>query len=81
MDAQTLARDFRGRITFMGGIDTQHLLVSGIPEQVTQDVRRIRDLLGPRLIVSPSHEAVLANVPPENLEALSAAALEDRRIY
>jgi uroporphyrinogen decarboxylase len=76
MDAETLARDFKGRIAFMGGIDTQQLLVKGAPEDVKADVRRVRRLLGPRLIVSPSHEALLPNVPPRNLEAMAAAALE-----
>ncbi|MFP4028113.1 MAG: uroporphyrinogen decarboxylase family protein [Candidatus Brocadiia bacterium] len=76
MSAQTLARDFGGRIAFMGGIDTQELLVNATPEEVKEDVRRVKDLLGPRLIVSPSHEAVLPNVPPANLEAMAEAARE-----
>lgn len=76
MDAETLARDFKGRIAFMGGVDTQRLLVNGTPEDVKADVRRLKNLLGPRLIVSPSHEALLPNVPPRNLEAMAEAALE-----
>jgi len=76
MDADTLARDFKGRIAFLGAIDTQQLLDHGTPEEVTADVRRVKALLGPRLIVSPSHEAILPNVPPENVAALAAAALE-----
>jgi uroporphyrinogen decarboxylase len=76
MDAATLARDFRGRIAFLGGIDTQQLLVHGTPEEVKADVRRVKELLGPALIVSPSHEALLPNVPPENVLAMAEAALE-----
>lgn len=76
MDAVTLARDFKGRIAFLGGIDTQYLLVHGTPEDIRAEVRRVRDLLGPRLIVSPSHEAILPNVPPENVEAMAQAAAE-----
>jgi uroporphyrinogen decarboxylase len=76
MDAETLAREFRGRIAFMGGIDTQKLLTNGTPEQVKADVLRVKKLLGPNLIVSPSHEAILPNVPPQNVEALIQAALE-----
>ena len=76
MDAETLARDFKGRIAFMGGIDTQQLLVHATPDEVKADVRRIKGLLGPRLIVSPSHEGLLPNVPPRNLEAMAVAALE-----
>ncbi len=76
MSAEELARDFKGRVTFMGGIDTQRLLVRGTPAEVAADVRRVKVLLGPRLIVSPSHEALLPNVPPENVEAMARAATE-----
>ena len=74
MDAETLSKDFKGRITFMGGIDTQELLPNATPEAVAAEVRRVKALLGPNLIVSPSHEAILANVPPENIEAMATAA-------
>jgi uroporphyrinogen decarboxylase len=76
MDAETLARDFGGRIAFMGGIDTQDLLVNGSPEDIAADVRRVRSLLSPRLIVSPSHEAILPNVPPANIEAMARAVID-----
>jgi uroporphyrinogen decarboxylase len=74
MDAETLARDFKGRIAFMGGIDAQHLMTNGTPEQIRAEVRRLQAILGPNLIVSPSHEAILPNVPPANVEALCQAA-------
>ena len=73
MDAETLARDFGGKITFMGGIDTQELLVHGTPDDVRAEVARVKAVLGPRLIISPSHEAILPNVPPANIEAMATA--------
>lgn len=76
MDADTLARDFKGRIAFMGGIDAQNLLTHGTPEQVKAEVRRVKAILGNNLIISPSHEAILPNVPPANIEAMAQAALE-----
>jgi uroporphyrinogen decarboxylase len=76
MDAATLARDFKGRVAFLGGIDTQELLVHGTPDDIRDDVRRVKDLLGPALIVSPSHEALLPNVSPENVAAMAEAAVE-----
>jgi uroporphyrinogen decarboxylase len=76
MDAETLARDFRGRLAFMGGIDMQQLLTHGTPAQVRAEVGRVKQILGPNLIVSPSHEAILPNVPPENIAALAQAAAE-----
>ena len=77
MDAETLRRDFSGKVAFLGGIDTQDLLVRGAPEEIKAEVRRVKDLLGPYLVISPSHEALLANVPPENVTAMSEAALEE----
>ena len=73
MDAETLARDFGGRIAFMGGIDTQVLLVNGTPDDLQAEVQRVKNLLGPSYIISPSHEAILPNVPPENVEAVANA--------
>jgi uroporphyrinogen decarboxylase len=77
MDAQTLSDSFKGRVAFMGGIDAQHLMSEGKPDEIKADVRRVKEILGPGLIVSPSHEAILPNVPPENVEALVMAALEE----
>jgi uroporphyrinogen decarboxylase len=84
MDAETLAREFnstggRPRIAFMGGIDTQQLLIHGTPQDIAAEVRRVVDLLGPCLIVSPSHEALLPNVPPENVLAMARSATADTR--
>ncbi len=74
MDADTLRRDFHGRLAFVGGVDTQDLLMNGTPDEVRAEVRRVRDTLGPRVVISPSHEAILPNVPPENVEAMAEAA-------
>ncbi len=76
MDAETLARDFKGKVAFLGGIDAQELMTNGTPEQIKTEVRRVKKLLGPNLIVSPSHEAILPNVPPANVAALAEAAHE-----
>jgi uroporphyrinogen decarboxylase len=75
MDAETLSRSYNGRIAFMGGIDTQELLVKGSPEDIKKEVIRIKKLLGPNLIVSPSHEAILPNIPPRNIAAMAEEAL------
>ncbi len=76
MAAERLAGDFKGKLAFLGGIDVQKLMTTGTPEQVRADVRRVKKVLGPNLIVSPSHEAILPNVPPENVAAMAEAALE-----
>lgn len=76
MDAESLAEKFGGKITFLGGIDTQQLLVEGTIQEIREEVRKIKKILGPHLIVSPSHEALLPNVPPQNVAAMAEAALE-----
>ena len=76
MSADELARKYNGDITFIGGVDTQQLLTFGTPQQVRDEVHRLRDLFGPSFIVSPSHEALLPNVSPENLEAMAEAAFD-----
>ncbi len=76
MDAESLSRSYNGKIAFMGGIDTQELLVKGSPEEIRKEVKRIKNLLGPNLIVSPSHEAILPNIPPRNIAAMAEEALK-----
>jgi len=73
MDAETLAKDFKDKIAFVGGIDTQDLLVHGTSKEIKEEVKRIKNILGPNLVVSPSHEALLPNVPPENVLAMAEA--------
>jgi len=76
MDADTLAGEFKGKVTFMGGIDTQDLLVNASPDEVSEDVERVKRILGPHFIVSPSHDSLLPNVPPENVEAMAQSAAD-----
>jgi hypothetical protein len=45
MDLESLARCFRGQITFWGEIDRQHVLPFGAREDVREAVRRVRRLL------------------------------------
>lgn len=76
MDAESLTAQFGGKLAFVGGVDTQQLLPFGTPEQVAGEVRRLKAVFGPNFIVSPSHESILPNVPPENVEAMARAAEE-----
>lgn len=76
MDAESLARQFKGRLLFIGGVDTQQLLPFGTSRQVTNEVRRLKELFAPRYVVSPSHEALLPNVSLQNVIAMRDAALK-----
>jgi uroporphyrinogen decarboxylase len=80
MSAETLARDFGGKIAWLGGIDTQELLVRGSPAAIKEEVHRLINTLGPHLIVSPSHEALLPNIPPANVAAMAEAALGEQQV-
>jgi len=75
MDAESLAKEFKDDIVFIGGIDTQEILPFGTPEQVKDEVERVKSILGEHYIVSPSHEALLANVSFENVIAMRNATI------
>lgn len=73
MEAEKLAADFGDQVSFCGGVDAQQLLVNGSAEDVQKDVERIKALFPTGLVVSPSHEAILPDIAPENVEALFQA--------
>ena len=57
-------------MSFCGGVDTQELLTNGNPEQVRAKVKELRAIFPTGLIISPSHEALQSDVPPENVKAM-----------
>ena len=70
MDALNLKRYFDKKVAFCGGVDAQNLLVKGNPEEVTKKVLELKELFPTGLIFSPSHEAILPDIPPANIKAL-----------
>ena len=70
MDAPNLKKHFAGKVAFCGGVDAQNLLVNGKPEDVSRKVIELKELFPTGLIVSPSHEAILPDIAPDNIEAL-----------
>ncbi|MEI8312977.1 MAG: uroporphyrinogen decarboxylase family protein, partial [Verrucomicrobiota bacterium] len=77
MDAAGLARDFAKTASFCGGVDAQNLLVNGTPDEVRTCVRELRRLFPTGLVISPSHEAILPDIPPQNIRALFEAVHEE----
>jgi len=75
MDAESLAQ-YKNDVAFVGGIDAQGILPFGTPEQVADEVKRVREILGPNIVISASHEAILPNIPAANMVALAKAAHE-----
>jgi len=76
MDAQNLADKYKNDLVFVGGVCAQDLLPFGTPEEIKAEVRRLKKIFGKRYVVSPSHEALLPNVSPENMLAMRDAAIE-----
>lgn len=74
MDPKGLKESFGTKVSFCGGVDTQELLVHGTREQVQEKVRELRNIFPTGLIISPSHEAILPDVPPENIRAMCEEA-------
>jgi uroporphyrinogen decarboxylase len=70
MEPQRLKENYGDQISFCGGVDHQHLLVNGTPDQVREKVAELKAIFPTGLIISPSHEAILPDIPPENLAAL-----------
>ena len=72
MDSADLKREFGKDLVFWGGgVDTQHVLPHGTPEQVRAEVRRRLDDLMPGggFVFNPVHN-VQPDVPTENLVAM-----------
>lgn len=76
MEAEKIAAEYKNHLAFIGGVDTQDLLPYGSPNQIKDEVRRLKRIFGGRYVVSPSHEAILPNVSIENIIALRDAAYE-----
>ena len=70
MEPQNLKSRFGGKVSFCGGVDAQNLLVNGSPAELASKVRELREIFPTGLIISPSHEAILPDIPPANIEAL-----------
>lgn len=70
MDINTLKENFDKKIAFCGGVDAQYLLVNGTPGEVTEKTKEIMQIFPTGLVLSPSHEAIMPDIPPANVEAL-----------
>lgn len=76
MEPQGLKDSYGGQVSFCGGVDAQNLLVNGTPDEVAAKVKELRSIFPTGLVISPSHEAILPDIPPANIEALLRAAHE-----
>jgi uroporphyrinogen decarboxylase len=77
MDMAAIKQEFGGRIAFHGGIDLQHTLPHGTPEEVAAEVRERCRVLGKGggYICTSAHY-LQADVPVENIIAMYTASRE-----
>ena len=78
MDTERLKKEYGDDIVFWGGgVDTQHVLPFGTPEEVADEVRRRIDDLAPGggFVFAAVHN-IQAFVPPENIVTAFETALE-----
>ena len=70
MDPRTYKEQYGDRLTFYGGIDVEHTLPFGRPQEVRQEIRSRAELMGQGggYILQSSH-TILDDVPLENLVA------------
>jgi uroporphyrinogen decarboxylase len=79
MDAESLRRQFGGRLVFHGGIDEQELLPHGSPDDVRRETERLMNVLGHDggYIVCPAHQ-FQPDTAPANIMAIYDTAQQIR---
>lgn len=77
MEREALARDFGASLTFHGGVDNQHTLPFGSPDEVRAQVRENLEMFRSArgYIVAPCHN-IQPNTPRENIVAMYEAVHE-----
>jgi uroporphyrinogen decarboxylase len=74
MSAKDLVQ-YKNDLAFVGGIDAQTFIVNATPKEIELEVMRVKEILGPNIVISPSHEEILPNIPAANMLAMSKTAL------
>jgi uroporphyrinogen decarboxylase len=77
IDVYAAKREFGDRLSFYGGVSTQHLLPYGTPAEVKAEAKRLMQEVGSSggYIIAPAH-AIPKDAPPENMMALIEAVNE-----
>ena len=80
METAALKRDFGKDICFYGGVDLQQVLSTYKPEKVSDEVKRLIDILGKDggYILGPGHTYIQVDAPLENILAMYKTAEEYR---
>jgi uroporphyrinogen decarboxylase len=78
LDHQWLRENFKGKLSFYGGVSTQTVLPYGSPAEVQAAVRQCAHDLAPEgtgLLIGPSHR-MMTDIPLSNVEAMLTAFRE-----
>ncbi|HOI53917.1 MAG TPA: uroporphyrinogen decarboxylase family protein [Phycisphaerae bacterium] len=72
MEPAGLKRDFGRDLCFWGGLDLQHVLCKGSPQEVADEARRLIDILGADggYIFGPGHTYIQVDAPVDNILAM-----------
>jgi uroporphyrinogen decarboxylase len=78
MEPAGLKHDFGDALSFYGGIDTQHLLPNGNPQEVFAATKKLIGVMSSKggYVLAPAH-VIQRDVPPENAIALYKAGIQD----
>ncbi len=81
MDPAELKKEFGRRLCFYGGVDLQQILSRGTPQEVSNEVKRLIDILGEDggYILGPGHTYIQVDSPLENILAMYETAASYRR--
>ena len=72
MDWEETARIYGGRISFLAGFDVQHTICQGTPQQVREEVRRMKKVFGRPEggLLLGAGNGILPDTPLENIRAM-----------
>lgn len=70
MEPGNLARHFKGKIAFHGGISSQKLLPFSTPEIIREEVYKTIAALGPLGFIAGPDQNIMPDTPPENVAAM-----------
>jgi uroporphyrinogen-III decarboxylase len=78
IDLAKLKAKYGNRILLNGGIDSQHVLIDGMPESVREGTRRVLEIMMPGggYVAGASHDWILEETPVENVLAMFDAIEE-----
>ncbi len=72
MDPEGLKKDFGKDLCFYGGVDLQQILCKGTTQEVSDEVKRLIDVLGRDggYVLGPGHTYIQIDAPLENIMAM-----------